>query len=308
MGASGAGFLIVEDLLEDISYSLFEPIVNTTILSVEPTGFGDGGFGDGGFGDDTAGMVVNVGSITALYVGAQVIVGRGLDTQEVVTVLQVEGGAFIAALTNTHAAGERVVGATFPVRQTSDPLFTQAEVLAYLSTALNDFLTAVPLYYEISGVIPVAPTQQNAALPSDCMFPVRVAAFGYPLRETSTSNLDSYDYHWSQQEAITPVAYFRNDSPMQTLGVWPRANNVTPLEIVYAARGPQLLGLTDGFPVPDPFLPIIRHRVLSFAYSKSGEARNPALAKYWETRFQFGIKVAQMILGVIADPNVEVSQ
>ena len=290
--AIGAGFLLVNDILTDVAFSLIQPSVNTQA----PVG-----------GIAKGLTTVNVFD-PSMYVGAQMLVGTVQVDLEVVTITAVVPGvSFTAKFSLPHGVGAPIIGATFPVRQTTDPLYTQPEMLAYISSALSDFLTEVPLVYQIINNSGVSYTQQNAGLPLTCMYPVRVAAFKYPLRETSIPNLESYDYRWALQSADTPRAYFRNDSPMQTVGVWPRSNNITPLEIIFAARGPQLLGLGDGLPIPDPFCVAIKARVLSYAYSKDGECRSPGLAKFWASRYAFSVKVAKMVLGII-ESNEEVSQ
>ena len=293
----GVGSLIVNDLLTDVSYALFEGVVNTTITAFTvPAGYGDGGFGDGGFGDGT-GLVVTVGSVASMYAGAQIIVGVGLSTEEVVTILQVEGGTFVAAFNFAHLPGEIIVGATFPVQNTAgDPFFLQSEMLQYLSNAVNDFLLRVPLCYTVTDAISMPPTMQFTALPSDCMFPVRVSAFGIGLRETSQSNLDGVDYRWQQEAGSPPLVYYRDKIGLEQVGVWPVQRNTTPLEIVYANRGQQLMGLADGFPLPDPFLVYVKARVLEFAFSKDGEQKSPALAGFWNGRYEMGVKISKIFL------------
>jgi hypothetical protein len=305
----GVGYLIVNDILSWVSYSLFEPLVNTTITTFTvPAGYGDGGFGDGGYGDGT-GLVVTVGSLTGMYVGAEIIVGLGIGTEEVVTILSIDpvAGTFTAAFSFAHSPGELIVGATFPLQQTTDPIWEQSEMLAYISTAYNDFLTACPLVYNVTDLTVVF-TQQNAALPADNMYPVRMAVNSYPLRETSQSNLDLMVYRWQEMAADVPKAYFRDKVGLETFGIWPRANNNTTVECVYAQRGPQLFGLADGFSIPDPFLLYVFFRVLSFAYSKDGEGRNPGLARIWQQRYELGVKIANMFLAAINDPNLEMAQ
>lgn len=289
----GAGFLTANDVLTDCAYALFQKSVNVTV----PVG-----------GIAAGAQTVSVWD-QSMYVGAQLVVGAyQTDDVEVVTITAViPGVSFTATFANAHVAGEQIVGATFPVRQTADPLFTQAEMIAYLSTACNDFLAECPLVYLIVENVAIQPTAQNGPLPSDCMVPMRIAPIlsdgPYPLRETSQSNLDGYDYRWGQQLAITPRAYFRDKVPFQYFGVWPRANNLTWYEVVYAARQAQTMGLADGFLFPDPFVPIVKWRTLSFAYSKDGEARQPGLAKYWQSRYEFGVRLAKLFLEVITDPN-----
>lgn len=297
MSIQGAGYLLAVDVLSDISYQLFEPIASTTLLSYTSIGGGD--------------FQINVVSTASIYVGALVVVGYGLAVPEVVTVLEVGSGFFVAALQNIHTSGEKIYGPTFPVQQPTDPLWTQAEMLAYLSSACNDFLGEVPLVYAVNENVSVPPTKQNAPLPADCMLPERIAfqtpTGPYPMRETSQSNLDGYDYRWQVAPPGTPRAYFRDKVPLQNFGIWPRANNTAVFEVVYQQRQTQVMQLLDGFLFPDIFVPIVKYRVLSLAYSKDGEARNPGLAKYFSTRYAFGVKVAKMVLQVIEDPYAETS-
>ena len=97
-----------------------------------------------------AGVTATVGSTYAMYSGAQLVVEQpGNATQEVVTVLTVPSPTtFTANFANAHAAAAPVWGATFPTQQATDPIFTQAEMLQYLSRAQNEFLTAVPCFYQ----------------------------------------------------------------------------------------------------------------------------------------------------------------
>jgi hypothetical protein len=288
----GVGYLLANDILTDAAYFLVEPSVNAVV----PTG-----------GIAAGAQTVDVWDL-AMYVGAQILVGTVGGDLEVVTITATNPGtSFTATFANNHTAGEPIVGATFPVRQTTDPFFTQGEMIAYLSTACNDFLLAVPLVYNVADVtVPFA--AQNAPLPSDCMVPARIAYQSYPLRETSQANLDAWDYRWQQQAASQPYCYFRDKIPIQNFGIFPRANNSVPVEIVYQQRQAQTMGLGDGFLIPDPFLTFVLFRVLSFAYSKDGEASNPALAKYYAGRYEMGVKISNMFLGAILDSNLEMAQ
>jgi hypothetical protein len=57
--------------------------------------------------------------------------------------------------------------------------------------------------------------------------------------------------------------------------------------------------------VPDCLTQYILYRTLSFAFSKDGEARNPGLAKYFASRYQFGVKVCKMLSDIINDPQMQ---
>ena len=292
----GVGSLIVNDLLTDISLKLFQPFVNTTVPG----------------GGIAAGLQTVPAWDNSMYVGAYVLVGvLGGDLEVVeITVVNV-GTSFTATFLNAHVTGEPIVGATFPVQSVAgDQLFGQGEVLGYLSEAMNDFLLRVPLAYAVTDSISMPPTTQFTGLPADCMMPVRVAATFtaaglYPLRETSQANLDGYDYRWQRQTGSVPQAYYRDKIGLNQVGMWPIQNNTTPLEILYAQRSAQFLHLGDGLSIPDPFLPIIKARVLSTAYGKDGEQRAPAMSKWWGDRYETGVKIAGAILEVINDPNMQ---
>lgn len=286
---AGVGYLIANDVLTDAAFMMLQPSVNTTVPA----------------GGIAIGSQVVATYDPSMYLGAQIVIGSvGTSGIEVVTITAlVVGASFTATFANVHTAGEPITGATFPVRQTTDPLFTQPEMLAYLSDAFNDFLLEVPLVYEVNNAITVNPTQQNTALPSECMFPVRVASAGYPLRETSQSNLDATGYRWNAAAMATPRAYFRDKIPLQNIGVWPRAGNTTTLEVTYAKRQAEPLGLADGFLIPDPFCLYPLFKTLSYAFAKDGEARNVGLAKYFESRYEYGIKVSKMILEAVNDSS-----
>lgn len=290
---AGVGYLIVNDVLTDAAFTMLQPSVNTTVPG--------GGIAIGA-------QVVPVWD-PSMYPGAQIVIGGvGTSGIEVVTIVALAPGtSFTAVFANVHSAGEPIRGATFPVRQTTDPLYTQAEMLAYLADAFNDFLLEVPLVYEVDPAVVVNPTQQNVALPADSMFPVRVASAGYPLRETSQSNLDSTFYRWNTAGLSQPMVYFRDKIPLQNIGVWPRAGNTTNLEVVYAQRQAQPLGLADGFLIPDPFVMYPLYKTLSYAFSKDGEARNPGLAKYFLSRYEFGVKVSKMLLEAINDSSSQMA-
>ena len=285
----GVGNLIANDLLTDAAYVMLQPSVNTNVPA--PTSLGV--------------QTVPIYD-PSMYVGAQVVMGvTGSATLEVVTISAVVPGvSFTADFSFVHSAGEPIRGATFPVRQATDPLFTQVEMLGYLSTAFNDFLLDSPLVYAV-GSTAISANTQSGPLPADSLFPVRAALNSYPLRETSQSNLDSLHYNWVQSTHKTPRAYFRDKLPQQTVGVWPIPTSNIALEVVYAQRQAALLGLGDGFLLPDPYCLYPLCRALSFAFSKDGEGRNPTLAKYFASRYEFGVQLSKMLLDLVNDPNPE---
>jgi hypothetical protein len=96
------------------------------------------------------GVTAAVGSTYAMYPGAQIILEvPGNAAQEVVSITSVTDQThFVATFANNHAAAAPVWGATFPTQEATDPIFTQTEMLAYLARAQNEFLTAIPCYYQ----------------------------------------------------------------------------------------------------------------------------------------------------------------
>lgn len=291
----GAGYLRVVDRLMDASYCLFQPVVNDVFPKTISAGSQTIQITDPSY----------MFNSPSFYVGALLVCGVTGANLEVVEITAVDPGvSFTATFANAHQQGEAILGATFPVRYPTDQLLTQAEMITYLSTACNDFLTDCPLVYAI-GNVTVGPSQQSVALPSDCMWPARVATNNYPLRETSQSELDATNYRWTQSGLSQPRAYFRDKIPIQSVGIWPRAGNNVPLEVVYAQRQAQTLGWGDGFIFPDPFTIYPLYKTLSFAFSKDGEIRQPGLAKYFASRYSFGVKVCNMILDAVNDSNLQ---
>lgn len=135
MAIPGFGYRTAGDLLFEISMHLCQPAVYQGLTSGIAAG---------------AGVTATIPSTTYLYPGAQIILEvPGNAEQEVVTVTSVPTATtFTATFANPHSAATPVWGPTFPTQQGTDPIFTQSEMLQYLSRAQNEFLTAVPCFYE----------------------------------------------------------------------------------------------------------------------------------------------------------------
>lgn len=135
MANPGLGYKTACDVLMEVSFHLLQPTVFTTITSLT---------------DDGGGVyTIGVNSTNAMYPGALVVVGWKNVDAEIVSVTSVTDDThFVATLVNTHSTGETILGPTFPIQQPTDPIFTQSEMLAYLARAQNEFLTAVPCYYQ----------------------------------------------------------------------------------------------------------------------------------------------------------------
>lgn len=131
----------VADLSCEIGLHLLEPFVDQTLASIIGPG---------------AGLAITLNpasplpATSFLYPGALVVVGWHAADAEVVSVQTVTGdNTFTGTLANVHAANETVFGATFPTQQPTDPIFTQSEIISYIAQAQNEFLTKVPLIFQL---------------------------------------------------------------------------------------------------------------------------------------------------------------
>lgn len=175
----------------EVSYHLVEQVVDTTILFVAgPGGWGSGGWGVWGWGSGPP-EVIQPASLTAMYVGAMIIVGWGLDTAEVVTITGITWNGYIytTAFVNSHSAGETILAPTFPSQQTTDPFFTQAQMLEWISRAQNEFLSLCPTYYALTYQT-LSYGQIYQATPANCIEINRVAVSQYMTLLTSLTRTD----------------------------------------------------------------------------------------------------------------------
>lgn len=133
MATVGVGFRTVQDVLVEVSLRMVEDYVDTdlTVAIVAP-------------GVQT----VSIDSTSFIYTGALLVVDSGANA-EVIVVTAVGSGTITANFAKAHANHAIVWGATFPAQQPTDPLFTQEEMLGYLSRAQNEFLSAVPAFYKL---------------------------------------------------------------------------------------------------------------------------------------------------------------
>ncbi len=140
MANPGIGYRRVWDMLVEISLHLLQPLVFTTLSDPIVAG---------------SAVVAQVPTTANMYVGAQLVIDLP-PNQEIVTVISVgttsspPGPEFTANFANNHAAGVMVAAATFPLQASTDPLYTIAEMIGYLSRAQNQFLLDVPCIYQIT--------------------------------------------------------------------------------------------------------------------------------------------------------------
>lgn len=135
MAVPGLGYRTAGDVLFECSLHLAQPAVYQALTAPITAG---------------SGVTAAIASTTYVYPGAQLIIEvPGNAAQEVVTVITVPTATtFTANFTKNHSSSAPVWAPTFPTQQGTDPIFTQSEMLTYLSRAQNEFLTAVPCFYQ----------------------------------------------------------------------------------------------------------------------------------------------------------------
>ena len=132
MALPGNGARTVNSLLSEISLHLVEPIVISSLSAGVSPGL----------------QTVAVANTNAMYVGAMLVCDTGAAT-EVITLTAVGANSITAVFANPHPLHAPLSGATFPVQQTTDPIYTQAEMIGYVARAQNEFLEAVPCIFAL---------------------------------------------------------------------------------------------------------------------------------------------------------------
>lgn len=268
--------ITAEQILEEVSRHLFEQVVNTTLGTIVAA---------------PGSQAVTPGSMSNIYNGALLIIGAGAN-REIVTASAVTPTQFTATFTNAHAAIDAVIGATFSSGQTTDPLFTQAEMLGYLADVQNEFLLMTRIIFAATTKTLQTQVRYYDA-PSDAVRVERLAIAGNHLWDTSQDDLDMEDPMWQTSDSgSVPKQWFQNKINNQKFGVKPVPAVGVVADIWYSQRGPQTLVLTDILMVPDPMTYILKWGVLERALSKDGEQRDDYLAQYCRRRFTVGLQLA----------------
>ena len=162
----------VADLMCEIGLALLEPFVLQTLASP---------LGPGSALTITLNPAFPLPATSYLYPGALVVVGWHAVDAEVVEVLAVTGDdTFTADLASAHLISESVFGTTFPTQQPTDPIFTQSEIIGYIAQAQNEFLTKVPLIFELFPNLEVLVGQTYQTLPLTAIELERVAVQSNP--------------------------------------------------------------------------------------------------------------------------------
>ena len=272
--------MIVNDLLNDVSYNLVEVIVDTMLVAPVTAGVG---------------VTVTPVSMSGIYPDALLIFGVGPNI-EIITVTSVTPTTFVATLAFNHAAGEPIFASTFPSGQPGFPLWTQTEVLGYLANVQNDFLLKVRPLYKTGTLTIVANTNQYTA-PADAIRIEHVSIQGGQLYNTSVADQDMAVIGWMVNQASIPQAYYQdleasNAITVPLVGFTPMPTVGNTAELWYSYRASTTLGLLDSLTVGDIFTPALKWGVLQQCYSKDGEQRDPVRADFAKKMFEFWVFLA----------------
>lgn len=270
--------MIADNILQNVSYALIEPYVNTNLGTAIAAGV----------------RTVTPGSLTGMYLGAQLIVG-GINP-EVVTISVISATQITATFANAHLGTDPLFGSTFPSGQPDHPLFTQAEMLAYLADVQNEFLLKVrPIYF--INTVPIVVGTRFYSQPADAIRMEHISVESIALRNASQDDLDFDNPGWPSQAG--PVTHWFQDqinNQMYGFKFIPQVNDAA--EIWYSQRAAQAIGMNDAMMVPDIFSQsgILKYGVLSRCFSKDGEQRDPYRADFCDKMFKFGISLASKFM------------
>ncbi len=277
MANPGIGYKIANDLMVEISLHFVETLVNTSLSS--PLVAGNN-------------VTATVGTTGAMYPGALVLIDRGLSTQEIITVIAVLNTTqFTANFTFPHTGGSRLLSATFPTQQPTDPFFTQEEVLSYLARAQNELLAFVPMSFAFASQTVQYQTPLYSS-PATMVEIERMSVNGVRLYETSQEDWTMQDPYWRNTSNVqTPQAWYEDRTGNYVWGVYPMPSSNFPVELLYSQRDTDTLVLTDGFLVPDVMIHIVKYGAMAYMWSKDGEERNFPMSSYCQKRFDTGKQI-----------------
>lgn len=274
------GLITPEFLLEQISYSLIEDVINRPVNPGGP--------------DITPGLnTVTPSKMDSIYVGAMLVIGSG-STLEVITIISVTASTFTANFVFGHAATDLISGATFPSGQPDHPNYTQAEMLGYLAEAQNVFLMRVrPIYALATQGLTVG--TRVYPCPADSIRVERISLNAVELWDVTETDLDWQDSAW-QSTPSTPRYWYQDKVGVQNFGVGPAPQVGNTARIFYSQRGSSSLGLIDSLLIPDVMAYALKYGVLAYAFDKAGEQRDPGRAAYCAKRFSFVCLLAQKFM------------
>ena len=214
----------------EMSFHLCQPAVYSALASPVTAG---------------AGVTATIASTYALYAGALLVVEvPGSAFIEVVSVTSVTNATqFVATFVNSHSAGAPVWGATFPTQQATDPIFTQAEMLQYLSRAQYEFLTAVPCFYQrFTQTVTAGMVYQNTPPTAILIDRIAATAINYPItsmvRAANTVTLTlAVPHGLSKYSTFTVANPASNLTDTSFLGSFAVISAPTPTTLTYLQIG-----------------------------------------------------------------------
>lgn len=272
------GLVLPIDILQDVSYVLIEPVVDTTLGTLV-----------GAPGPAT----VFPGSMAGIYFGATLIIGRGTPNVETLIVLGVGLTSFSATFANTHLAADTVSGATFP-----SGLFSQQEMLGYLANAENEFLIKVrPMYGSATQALSIA--MRVYPQPASAIRIERISSTKKAWTNTSMLTLDLDNPNWqADHTSDDPKAWFQDEIGLDNFGIWPLVDiNGITAQLWYSVKETvNPLTFLTPLVLPDIFTMYLKYGTLARAFSKDGEQRDDLRAKFCQKKVDFGVMLARMFL------------
>lgn len=173
-------------------------------------------------------------------------------------------------------------------------LWTQTEVLQYVNQRIAQFLSATSILTE-QTTIAVGGGSANATLPSTVLEVRRVAWNGSGLPRSDSWVQDQGNPGWDQTTGI-PYAYVE-DGPF-SIRLIPTPTIAGTVDLLYVPLPSAVTGTCANLPFPNMLNPYLKYGVMASMFSKQGEANDPQRAQYCEDRFQEGIIMAKLILGL----------
>ena len=289
--------LLVNDVMLDIGYALLQTPVNTTLGTNVSAGI----------------ATASPGSMVGIYMGAILVVGaNGNADQEAVTVASVTSSTFTATFANAHPNTDPILTATFPSGQTDNYLFTQAEVLGYLTDAHQDFLLKVrPIYatgsvtLQVGKKVYAAPSNSIRVEHASIVNTTATPPTAQHISNVAQTDLDLMQYAWEQSSDRTEY-WFQDQINTQTIGFGPIPQVGNNVSLFYSQNAITALTLTSNFLVPDPMTVALKWRVLSVCYSKDGEMRDPRKAAFAQQFYDMLVLASQKFMaGVSARAKTE---
>jgi len=292
------GVLRAIEILLDVSLALVEDVVNTTL-------------NPGGSSISPGIVTVTPGSMRGIYPNAILVADYANPsplTEEAVTVTSTTATTFTATFANSHSNTASLVAATFPSGQAiGDPLFTQSEMLSYLSESQSDFgLKVQPVYNTATQGLTAGKLIYPA--PADSIRVERISVINQgatpptavELWDETATGLDWMVPNWPATVGTNiPKYWYQDKTGVQNFGVGPPPGVGQTATIYYSQLGNTSLGMLSGFLLPDVMACFLKYRVLALAWSKDGETRDDTRARYCQNFYDLVVIISQKFMSGI---------